>query len=265
MSTSTMAAASYRVLSAFFATHLDFTPTQADIASFERDLAVVSPTLMKDSLIELSQGRSARPAGAGQWRDAIYAIYNRKVAEHAQLFPVFHCFETAFRSKVAVTLEEHYRTPQWWGATARALASGGDWKAVTQIGVRAPVAMERRRAVMLMVDEMTRTNIDVITPADGYELLELSTLNQVRRLLESHWSLFRDMFAKAGQPIPPSVFLGKFDLMRRARNDVYHHTSFAGSTTVYRTAEDLLGSLGFPLPRIHKAIEDASCAPPPYF
>ena len=91
------------------------TPTPADIARFEADLAVVSPSLMKASPVELGMGRSCRPVDAGEWRDAIYAIYNRKVAEHAQLFPVFQCFETAFRSTVAVTLEEHYWIPRWWG------------------------------------------------------------------------------------------------------------------------------------------------------
>jgi len=261
-----MSAASHRVLSGLFQKNLNFTPTAADITRFERDLAVVSPSLMRDALIELSQGKSQRPAGAGQWRDAIYAIYNRKVAEHAQLFPVFHCFETAFRSRVAVTLEDHYQIPQWWAPAAKALSSGATANAVTRIGVVDPLQGERRRAIHLMVSEMTQWKLDVMSFADGYELLERSTLNQVKRLLSSHWPLFRNFFVNpAGQPLMQSVVEEKFDRVHAARNSVYHHLSFAGMTDVYLTAEELLDYIGFKLAPVHRAIEGASCTEPPYF
>jgi hypothetical protein len=261
-----MPAASHRVLTRLFQQDLNFTPTMADIARFERDLAVVSPSLMRDALIELSQGKSRRPAGAGQWRDAIYAIYNRKVAEHAQLFPVFHCFETAFRSRVAVTLEEHYRTAQWWAPAAGAIAGSANMNTVTRIGVIHPVMADRRRAIHLMTADMIQWKLDVMTFADGYELLEHSTLKQVKRLLSSHWPLFRHFFVNAnGQPIMQAVVEGKFERVNSARNSVYHHLSFSGMTDVYTTADELLACIGFRLPPVHRAIESATCAAPPYF
>jgi hypothetical protein len=59
-----------------------------------------------------------------EWQPAIFRVYNRKVAEHAQLFPIFHTFETAFRSTIAVTLEEHYRHARWWRPIYKRLRRG---------------------------------------------------------------------------------------------------------------------------------------------
>lgn len=260
-----MPRASYRVLADLFANHLHFTPTPADIASFERDLAVVSPSLMKASLIELGLGKSSKPAGAGQWRDAIYGIYNRKVAEHAQLFPMFHCFETAFRSRVAVSLEELYQIPKWWMPISNVLRAGGDVAAVTFIGVVNPLSADRRRAIKLLVEELTRQSVDVTLFQDGYELLEHSTMGQTKRLLESHWPAFRDFFTRNGQSVAPDVIFAKFERVRAARNAVYHHMSFSGMTDAYETAAELLGYINFPLPKIHKTIDQTTCAPPSYF
>jgi hypothetical protein len=93
---------SHEFLTTFFTDHLPFTPTRGQIDTFERDLSLVSPYLMLASLEEVKAGTLGnvlvyRP---NEWRGAIFSVYNRKVAEHAQLFPVFHSFETAFRSPI---------------------------------------------------------------------------------------------------------------------------------------------------------------------
>ena len=218
---------------------------------------------MKASLVELGVGRSRKPAGAGEWRDAIYAIYNRKVAEHAQLFPVFHCFETAFRSTLAVALEEHYRIPRWWGPSTAEHRGG---PAVSTIGVIQAVTKLTLRSILNLVEDLTDSRrIDVLASGDGYELLEHGTLGQIRRLVDAHWAMFRDRFVIAGQPMAPRVFLDKFDRVASARNAVYHHQSFGGMTGAYEAARDLLGCIGFPLPAVHRRIIGTRCQPPPYF
>ena len=255
--------ASHRVLSDLFRHHLHFTPTPADIARFEADLAVVSPSLMRASLIELGVGRSRKPASAGEWRDAIYAIYNRKVAEHAQLFPVFHCFETALRSTTAVVLEEHYRIPRWWGPSAIEHRGG---PSASTIGVIQAVTKPRLRSILKLVGDLADSRrIDVLAFGDGYELLEHSTLGQIRRLIDAHWALFRARFVFAGQPMSPRVFLDKFERVESARNTIYHHQSFGGMAATYEAARDLLGCIGFSLPAVHKRIAGSRCQPPPYF
>src|SRR4051812_38521994 len=106
---------SHEFLTKFFREHLPFTPTPGQVAHFEADLSLVSPFLMEAALIEVKNGTlgNVLAYSPNQWRPAIFGVYNRKVAEHAQLFPIFHCFETAFRSKTAVTLEKHYQHKRW--------------------------------------------------------------------------------------------------------------------------------------------------------
>jgi hypothetical protein len=258
-----MPTASYRVLHHLFEHHLHFTPTAADIAQFEADLAVVSPSLMKASLVELSAGKSRVPIGRGEWRTAIYAVYNRKVAEHAQLFPVFHCFETAFRSTVAVTLEDHYKIPRWWWPSMTEYY--GEAPAST-IGLVLTVTKPRLRSILILVRNLIEnSHLNVRTFQDGYELLEHSTLGQIRRLLDAHWALFRDRFTVRGQPMALDVFLNKFERIENARNTVYHHVSFGGMTDIYLTAEELLNCIGFRLAAVHPRIAATKCQAPPYF
>jgi hypothetical protein len=97
---------SYEFLTKFFTRYLPFTPTESQISDFQADLALVSPFLMEASLVEVTSGTLGhvlvyRP---NEWRSAIFQVYHRKVAEHARLFPIFHSFETAFRSTIAIAL-----------------------------------------------------------------------------------------------------------------------------------------------------------------
>jgi hypothetical protein len=101
--------ACHRHLTDFFANYLPFTPTSRDIELFETDLRLVSPFIMKAALKEVASGVALRYRPISEWRKAIFKVYNRKVSEDAQLFPVFHSFETAFRSTVAVELEAFYK------------------------------------------------------------------------------------------------------------------------------------------------------------
>jgi hypothetical protein len=214
---------------------------------------------MKAALVELSQGKSKLPIGTGAWRDAIYRVYNRKVAEQAQMFPVFHCFETAFRSRIAVSLEEHYKSPQWWGVFAERIASGGDGKDVTRVGVIEDVPNTRLRSIRLMVSDMMDKSIDVSSYQDGYGLLENSTMGQIHRLL------FREYFKIGLLYIKKDDILDKFEIVRSARNSVYHHQSFSGMRAATETAAELLDYIGFSLPKVHKLIATSTCAQPHYF
>lgn len=255
-----MPQANQRVLNNLFVHHLHFTPTPDDTRQFEADLAVISPSLMKASLIELSAG-TWRPAGGKGWRKAMFDIYNRKVAEHAKLFPVFHCFETAFRSHAAVVIEEQYKIPQWWGPLYKEL-NGGPQASI--IGVQQSVNAERRKAIRIMVGNMM-SYVNVMACQDGYELLENAELADIKRIILAHWPIFKAPFRIKGNPISENVFRDKFDKVRLARNDVYHHKSFGGMTDVYDNANDLLRCINFSLPVAHKRIAAATCADPSYF
>lgn len=255
-----MPRASQRVLHDLFVNHLHFTPTPADTDQFEADLAVVSPSLMKASLKELSKG-TRMPAGGKGWRTAMYEIYNRKVAEHAQLFPVFHCFETAFRSYTAVVLEDFYGIPQWWSQSHKEIETG---QPVSIIGNVHAVPSAYKRAIRITTKNLME-RYDVMSFADGYELLENADLHDIQRLIIEHWPIFRGVFIIRGQPITSNVFRDKFDAIRNARNSVYHHKSFGGMTQIYEYSEELLGCIKFPLSSVHKKIANIPHANPPYF
>lgn len=140
--------ASFEFLTKFFSQHLPFTPTAGQVADFKSDLALVSPFLMEASLIEVKVGTLGnilvyRP---NEWRAAIFKVYYRKVAEHAQLFPVFHSFETAFRSTVALRLEQHYSHKRWWRAVYDAIRKGQAPKTITEVG---GVKMTTRAAFLI--------------------------------------------------------------------------------------------------------------------
>jgi hypothetical protein len=105
---------------------------------------------------------------------------------------MFHCFETAFRSTVAVTLEDHYKIPRWW-EPSKTQHRGGP--AASKVGVVQDVSKPRLRSILLLVEALTeKAKLDVMAFQDGYELLENSTLGQIRRLLDAHWVLFKDRF-----------------------------------------------------------------------
>src|SRR5258708_10624124 len=105
---------SYEFLTKFFSDHLPFIPTEGQIADFQAHLALVSPFLMEASLIEVRAGTLGyvlvyRPI---EWRASIFKVYNRTDAEHAQLFSIFHSFETALRSTAAGSFQRHLPPPR---------------------------------------------------------------------------------------------------------------------------------------------------------
>lgn len=124
-----------------FCKDLPFTPTARQIDVFLCDLGLVSPYLMAGALKEVRAGivGSILVYQPNDWRPLIFQIYNRKVAEHAQLFPIFHTFETAFRSTVAVTLEDHYHHARRWRGIYQQMRVGNPATAIAQIcGVAIP-------------------------------------------------------------------------------------------------------------------------------
>lgn len=254
---------SFEFLTKFFSEHLPFTPTAGQVADFKSDLALVSPFLMEASLIEVKAGTLGnilvyRPT---EWRAAIFKVYYRKVAEHAQLFPVFHSFETAFRSTVALQLEQHYSHKRWWRAVYEAMRKGQAPKTITEVG---GAKMSTRVAFLIgkIIDSNDMTAIEGFD--NGYQFLECCSLGQTRQLIEQHWSTFSPLFHRANPPYTLADFTSKFDRVRNARNDVYHHKSLARMSNVVATAEELLDHLNFSLGFVYEKIATISVVEPTF-
>jgi hypothetical protein len=253
-------------LTRFFVEDLPFTPTARQID--ESDLALVSPYLMGDALKEVKAGAGGRAIMLRpvEWRPQIFTVYNRKVAEHAQLFPVFHTFETAFRSTVAVTLEDHYRHPRWWRGIYEALRKGHSAKSIAQVS---GVSISKDAAhligqIIYAIDGESFQKGTIERCSNGFEILELCELIHLRKLIENHWTIFSRRFTRRGAPMAVINFREKFDLVRNARNDVYHHKSAAKISNVVATVEELLDYLDCALRFIYQRIKASTPIAPEF-
>jgi hypothetical protein len=252
-------------LTRFFVEDLPFTPTARQIDVFPSDLGLVSPYLMAGSLKEVQAGAAgtALLVRPNEWRPLIFKIYNRKVAEHAQLFPVFHTFETAFRSTVAVTLEEHYRHPRWWRGIYEQLRLGHEATAITQIG-GVPIprdAAHRIGQIVFAIDgeDFHRNVVEGLN--NGYQFAECCDLGHIRQLIEQHWGVFSPRFARPPNRLTLADFRAKFERVREARNDVYHHKAVARIKNVVATAEELLDYLNCSIRFVYGKITAAAPTP----
>ena len=259
---------SYDFLTIFFRDHLPFCPTPKQVELFQIDLNLVSPMLMLASLREVANGTKGNILvyETNEWRGAIFDVYNRKVAEHAQLFPIFHAFETAFRSTVAVTLERQYMHTKWWMGVFSKVRAGGAPHEITQIsGV--PLRRDVAYLIAKIVESMRPD--DVNRCQNGYEFTERCDLSHIGQLIEEHWFLFASKFERIDLAKGTTIkkltlldFKAKFKRVRVARNDVYHHKSVAKMPGVVGAAEELLDFLNFSLSFVFKKVTECKLQQP---
>jgi len=252
---------SYEFLSDFFEHFLPFTPTAKQVDTFRADLSLVSPSLMKASLIEVRKGAQGKKVqyGCTEWRPAIFQVYNRKVAEHARLYPVFHSFETAFRSTVAVGLETHYDHKRWWRKIYEELRKGHPANTVRQIGA-VPVTSHAAQAIGQIINAIDGESFQrglVGNFNNGFEFVERCDLNDIYKLIDTHWHLFRPKLKSKGRLLSNTDFKAKFHNVREARNNVYHHKSVSEMRKVVEDAEELLDCLNFSLSFVCRKMSEA--------
>lgn len=247
---------------------LPIAPDPAVVDRLRADLTVVSSGLLSGAIQELAataKKKLPEVPDEPDIRQAIFRVYNRKVAEHAQMFPMFHTLETAFRAKLAAELETHYGIQVWWEPTLKELmSSAGNAKAVRQIGVAA-ITQDTAYRIGKIVRAMLDKNAGITGFKTGVELLEACDFAHLMHLVEDHWSLFAGKFQYKGSPVSKQTVIDLLERVRVARNAVYHHQSFEGAPAVYEAADFLLRGLGVDLGKVHGAIAGARCKPPPYF
>lgn len=248
-------------ISDFFVNHLHFTPTAGQIEQFERDIALVSPKLLAASLHELQATEKLAGVPPRSHRTIIFEVYNRKVAEHARLFPILHTFEVAFRSTAAVMLEEHYKLKDWWMIVHRWVIE--DKKPLTSlqfIGSQSGIPSDTLAVILEITGKVGKTTpLESIT--DGFMFIECCTMTQMRDLITYHWPVFKPRFPNT---VTKNAFAKKFETVTRARNDIYHHKSVARTTKVVEVAEELLDHLDCSLRFIYEKISEANVSAPPF-
>lgn len=261
-----MPSASHRVLIDFFEKDLPFTPTAGQVEQFERDLALVSPYLMKAALKEAAAGAAFQQGNFSEKRAAIFRIYYRKVAEHAQLFPIFHTFETSFRSIVAVELESHYGIANWWNPIIARLRAGDAARTIGTInGVNiSRDAAHRIGQIMYAIEGDNLSRGRLIGINDGYAFAELCDLTHICDLIVEHWGIFAAHYSGSPRIVTRGEFTAKFKKVRDARNAIYHHKSLAQMAGVVSAAEELLERLRCSLRFSYQKISQATIADPTF-
>jgi hypothetical protein len=142
-----------------------------------------------------------------------------------------------------------------------AIRKGQPAKSVAQVG---GVPMTKRAAFII---GKIIENSDMAAVAkfnNGYEFVECADLSHIGQLIVEHWDVFQDSFKRASPPYTTADFIAKFDRVRNARNDVYHHKSVARMSDVVGTAEELLDHLDFCLSFVFQKVSGATPVRPSF-
>src|ERR1700735_3244146 len=231
-------------LMGIFTTRLGAVQPPAQIDLFSADLMHANLDLMNAALKEAC-AIAARGSAPRNAREAVLALYNIKIAEVSQLFPLFFVFESAFRSFTAARLAIVYDDDQWWRPVRDAVTSGSSLRALHRLGGQAA-----RRDVTDTVAHLIRgMGPAAARIATSYDLLEGGTLAHVERLINSHWSQIDHVLRHnpAAPKLTAAAFMDLFRVVRTARNDAYHHRSVAHRPRVVAIAERLLDMLDISL------------------
>lgn len=223
----------------FFGNKLGATLPPLRIAAFERDLLTANLALMDAALQQVAA--TARTVGASprDARAAVWAEYDRRVADIQRLFPVFFTFESAWRTLSAAVLRQRYGGDDgWWHPVRAAMAAGSGVSRVGYLG-----GVPARNEVVRRVENILRNQptADLHRMATSYDLLEVCTLGDVSWMIDRHWSAVASTFSATALPAPTSaIFADLFRRVREARNDAYHHRPVSDGQKVIAAAERLL-------------------------
>lgn len=209
---------------------------QADL--FAADLTRANLDVMDAALKQVAAAATAAGSPPRDARAAVWAEYDRRLAEIAQLFPVFFTFESAWRSLMAVLLAGHYGADDWWQPIRASVLAGRPASTVAMLG-GAPARPEVVDTVARMLRPMGRSLAHV---SGSYGLLQAGTLGNVETLIERHWSTVRSALRTTTAVGSPTLaqFMVMFGRVRNARNDAYHHRVVAQRVRVVAAAETLL-------------------------
>ncbi|WP_343698943.1 hypothetical protein [Caulobacter sp.] len=211
-----------------------------EVERFEADLYRSNHALMKAALLE-AQSIAARLGPAKDVRAAVLALYDTRLAEIAQMFPVFFVFESAYRAFTAARLTAVYGDDLWWDPVRQALLAKSDPQSVPALGGR-PAKRDVIDALSHLLKGLKDPGMRQLRGT--YDLLEAGTLTHVGRLISSHWTDIEPVFSQSGPlPLTSANFSDQFNKVRNARNDAYHHRLIRDRVKVAAIVERLLDLL----------------------
>lgn len=178
----------------------------------------------------------------------LHKVYHRKLAEQASIYPVLHVFESAYRTRLAFWMEEHFRTARWWNPHLKRLREleqvGGKVKPVDEIN-NVAVSASAARVIENFIRNVEGDRLDrgILDTASGHQALSLAKMSDIEELMYELWPAFKHNLPSVlpnGLPLDQAVFKGKFKRVRDARNQAYHHREVVKRTEIIVVAEELL-------------------------
>lgn len=177
--------------------------------------------------------------------DKIYRVYRRKISENARMFHVFHVFESAWRTKLSIWLEDHYNSRKWWLTLLLEFRRGLKPADIEYINGVAS-SHGAIRSIMIMMknasdEQLSTGKIDDFQ--SGLEMLAWAKLSDIEEIIYEHWATFKQTLPErlgSGAPLDGDVFKSMFKKVRDARNVCYHHRELKSQFEIFSTAEQLL-------------------------
>lgn len=228
------------VLVAFFCHKLGRMIPKALRETFEADLARTNLELMAAALLKAEAIALIASRPMKDPRAVVLANYERIVGEISQLFPVFLTFESAWRSYVTQRLTVIYGGDDWWRELRDRLEAGLDTSQVGQLGTR-PASFQKVKLVSYILENSSNRS-DITTST---QLLQSASLKNLEDLIDLHWSDMSDGFSdmSLNSNLTSGGFRERFAVVRKARNDAYHHRTVSQRPKLLAAAEQLLDLL----------------------
>ncbi|NKM42075.1 hypothetical protein GFL68_28200 [Rhizobium laguerreae] len=172
-------------------------------------------------------------------------------------------FETAYRSYSVARLESIYRTDEWWRPVEIALASGNDLRQINKING----STVSRATVKTIEHILTGPGSGGLRRVgSGYELLASGTMAHVGQMIEQHWCHMISALNPKHKHRPQGrmtsqEFMGLFNRVRNARNDLFHHRLVSGQDRLIEIVEELLDLLDIHLGDTYGKIAASNVTP----
>lgn len=175
--------------------------------------------------------------------------YNRKLAEQANLYPIFHIFESSFKMRLAAWMEGYYGSLDWWQpiyfAAKAHTTDPAPYRIVTSINGK-PITTGTARTIYNLLQGIDGQQFEAPKSpyvTDGTRLFMRAKLSDIEELIFEQWTEFKTSIPGRladGAPLDENVFKSMFKRVRDARNDCYHHREVPKRQEIAKNAEHLL-------------------------
>ncbi len=180
----------------------------------------------------------------------LHRVYHRKLAEQASLYPIFHIFETSYRSFLAFWMQDYYGTVEWWKEHYDRLV----WMEANRSKAAPPridkvngklIANRVSFAIENFVLNVAGPQLssDHLAGVPSAAIFNRSKLSDLEALIEEQWPQISVSFPTAfpnGMVVTQYGFVTKFRYVRDARNTSFHHREVPARAMVMSIAEELL-------------------------